>query len=228
MHLTIKEKINHHAYFSGIDSLEECLDKTHFSNYSKFIEYNYNSRGFRDTEWPENLSKAVWCIGDSFTVGIGQPFEEIWPRLLQKKIGKRCINISQDGCSNDIICERVKEIKNICDPYIIVIMWSYVSRRINQGKNVQYKETDFGDTADTENFLKNWKTVDSLGMKIIHTVVPNAFFNDKMIYIINKETKNKILYFEQIDYARDYHHFDFRTSDKITDLIKEKIKSFDN
>ena len=38
---------------SGSDSPEECLSKDHFLNYTKDISYNYNSRGFRDNEWPD-------------------------------------------------------------------------------------------------------------------------------------------------------------------------------
>ena len=73
---------------SGMDTLEECQDKDHYLSYTKDISYRYNSRGFRDHEWPEDLSDVVWCVGDSFTVGIGQPFEETWPQLLGKKLGK--------------------------------------------------------------------------------------------------------------------------------------------
>jgi hypothetical protein len=78
---------------SGMDTLEKCLDKDHYLSYTKDISYRYNSRGFRDHEWPEDLSDVIWCVGDSFTVGIGQPFEETWPNILQKQIGMRCLNL---------------------------------------------------------------------------------------------------------------------------------------
>ena len=38
---------------SGLDSYAACLDKKHFKSYPHKVEYRYNSRGFRDTEWPE-------------------------------------------------------------------------------------------------------------------------------------------------------------------------------
>jgi len=61
---------------TGMDTLELCLNKEYFKSYTKQISYRYNSKGFRDDEWPEDLSDVIWCVGDSFTVGIGQPFEE--------------------------------------------------------------------------------------------------------------------------------------------------------
>ena len=55
---------------SGIDSLKNCVNKQHFKSYPHPVEYQYNSRGFRDDTWPSNLEESIWCIGDSFTVGI--------------------------------------------------------------------------------------------------------------------------------------------------------------
>ena len=73
---------------SGIDSYEECKDKKHFKSYPYAVDYDYNSRGFRDSEWPEDidqLTHAIWCVGDSFTEGLGSPAEHAWPFLLQNQ-----------------------------------------------------------------------------------------------------------------------------------------------
>ena len=119
--LVNKNKINLKELESGLDSLEHCLNKAHFLDYKKPITYEYNSRGFRDQEWPNDLSDVVWCIGDSFTSGIGQPFEETWPKVLENKIKKRCINLGLDGCSNDHIAHMAKEIfatqEEFCEAY---------------------------------------------------------------------------------------------------------------
>ena len=138
-----------------MDTLEKCLDKDHYLSYTKDISYRYNSRGFRDHEWPEDLSDVIWCVGDSFTVGIGQPFEETWPKLLQKKLGERCLNLGEDGCSNDTIALRIKEIFKLHNPRLIVVMWSYLARRRIDGENVFHDKNDFGDDKDLVNFSKN-------------------------------------------------------------------------
>ena len=85
--LKIVSRIDLYSNTTGMDSPELCLDKEHYSNYKKKVEYQYNSRGFRDHEWPEDLSDVIWCVGDSFTEGLGQPFGETWPCLLQEKTG---------------------------------------------------------------------------------------------------------------------------------------------
>ena len=94
----------------GIDSLEHCLNLGYFRSYAKNIVYAYNSLGYRDEEWPSDLINHVWCVGDSFTVGLGQPYDETWPKLVEKQIGNRIINVSMNGASNDWISRRVQSI----------------------------------------------------------------------------------------------------------------------
>lgn len=117
---------------SGIDTLEKCLNPQHFLNYPHTVEYQYNSRGFRDAEWPktiEELQNAIWCVGDSFTVGIGSPYEFIWPQMLAKATGRRCINVSMDGASNNWISRRAQQIIKEITPSHMVVLWSYGHRR---------------------------------------------------------------------------------------------------
>lgn len=128
----LPSRVNQCWQYSGMDSFEHCLDKTHFEQYPHSITYNYNSRGFRDLEWPETLEElknAVWCVGDSFTVGLGSPLEHTWPWLLQKHTGFRTINISMDGASNNWIARKTIDILQKIKPQHIVIHWSYIHRR---------------------------------------------------------------------------------------------------
>lgn len=218
------EKTWQNTITSGLDSLTECLDKDHFRNYRKKITYNYNTNGFRDHEWPEDLSDVIWCVGDSFTVGIGQPFEETWPKLLQKKVGKRCLNLGEDGCSNDTIALRIKEIFKLHNPRLIVVMWSYLARRRINSENVPYDKNDFGDDKDMANFSKNFKIVNDLPINIINLLIPFGFNNIKLL----KEKYKNLIFTKQLDYARDHHHFDIKTSKHVINLIKEKIENLDN
>jgi hypothetical protein len=75
------------------------------------------------------LQRAVWCIGDSFTVGIGSPVEHTWSRILESTAGLRTINISMDGASNNWIARKTVEILQQITPQKIVIHWSYTPRR---------------------------------------------------------------------------------------------------
>jgi len=144
-----------------MDSEKSCLDRQHFENYAHPVEYSFNSRGFRDQEWPvgiDQLSDCVWCLGDSFTVGIGSPLEHTWPYLLSKKIQQRTINVSMDGASNDWIARKSRCILQEIKPKHMIIMWSYLSRREiqNTGLSDEQRRLQFDigslETKDTENF----------------------------------------------------------------------------
>jgi hypothetical protein len=107
------------------------LDPQHFRDYPHSIEYVYNSRGFRDAEWPQDLAtlrQAIWCVGDSFTVGVGQPFDHIWPQVLARALARRTINVSMDGASNAWIHRRAWDIISEVRPRCMVVMWSYTHR----------------------------------------------------------------------------------------------------
>jgi hypothetical protein len=115
-----------------IDSIDQCRDKNHFKQYPYEVIYQYNNRGFRDQAWPESMSElknSIWCVGDSFTVGIGSPVEHTWPWLLQKHSSRRTINVSLDGASNNWIARKVLSILQQINPQHVVIHWSYLHRR---------------------------------------------------------------------------------------------------
>jgi hypothetical protein len=237
--LILPKKIGWKSHYSGIDSLELCNDRHHFLNYSKKITYEYNSKGFRDHEWPTDLNDVIWCIGDSFTVGLGQPFEETWPSLLQKNIGRRCLNLGEDGCSNDTMSLRIKMINELYNPKLIIVMWSYFHRRRVKNNNVHYEKNTFSVDEDIKNFKKNFQIVDNLQKNTLHLLVPNAFINfehfTKKIFnklmlkynVLTEEQIKKILIYKQMDYSRDYHHFDIKTSECIVNLLMKKINDFD-
>ena len=202
----------------GMDSQELCMDLAHFRSYPKKINYRYNSRGFRDHEWPEDLSDVIWCVGDSFTVGIGQPFDETWPQVLQKKTNKRCLNIGEEGCSNDTISLRIQEINKLYNPKLIVVMWSYFNRRRVNGVNVQYDEREFSDEQDLRNFVSNYETVNSLPINVCNLTIPTPFSDEDAV----KKAYPDLNFVKHLDYARDYFHFDVKTSNGICDLILKK------
>ena len=209
---------------SGMDTLEKCRDKDHYLSYTKDISYRYNSRGFRDHEWPEDLSDVVWCVGDSFTVGIGQPFEETWPQLLGKKLGKTCLNIGEDRCANDTMALRIQEICKLHSPKLVVVMWSYFARRRVNGENVHHDRNHFGVDKDMANFSKNFKIVNELPTNIINLIIPLAFEDTEML----NENHPELRILKQLDYSRDHHHFDVKTGVGVCQLIIKKINEFDN
>lgn len=124
----LSSRIGQNDQYTGIDSLKYCNNRNHFKSYPHAIEYQYNSRGYRDQEWPADLNHAVWCLGDSFTVGVGSPVEHTWPYLLQQISGQRCINVSMDGASNNWILQKANDLLDQLQPDTIVIHLSYLHR----------------------------------------------------------------------------------------------------
>ena len=239
----VKDRINFSALYSGMDCAEDCFDKKHFENYTKKISYQYNSKGFRDDEWPDDLSNVTWCLGDSFTVGIGQPFEETWPQLLSKKIKKPCINLGQDGCSNDTLSLRATELVKTFKPSQIIIMWSFFHRRRINDIDEHFVAGDFGPIEDLINFEEDYLKTKKLPTKILHIFIPDIWEsnignkygqnNEGTKCLLSKRKKIKqsdidnIICFKQKDYGRDGFHYDIKTTKEIVDkIIEELTQSF--
>ena len=271
----LPSRANQHWQYSGIDSIEHCLNKDHFQSYPHSIEYAYNSRGYRDAEWPdtlEELKRAIWCFGDSFTVGIGQPFDHIWPQVLSKKLGRRIINVSMDGASNDWIVRKLNRVHEVIGPKNIVILWSYTHRRelpdadLHDEQRRLLSDRD-SPQQDDAHWIQLTEQVQNLDSCIVQATIPNfqstdfrelshhwskikdpawpdcprslAEFENLPEYI-KQELKsvfkcyNKfeysflnadvfpgdIIYIKkQLDWARDYHHFDLLTAQWLVDQI---------
>jgi len=227
---------------TGIDTKELCADKSHFLNYKKQIHYCYNSRGFRDDEWPDDLNQIydnAWCIGDSFTVGLGQPQEETWPYLVKNNIPELVFNVSLNGASNDWIARKTNYVIGYAKPKYIFIQWSYLHRRehpdssvCDEDRRLHYTHLSISDTAkdqrDFDNFIKNLNSIKHDAI-IVHSFVPGFADNAKLKFQIYGELdQRKLLYFpvvDPLDKARDGHHYDVLTAQKYVDLYLDKIKN---
>ena len=227
--LVLSSRINQCWDTSGLDSYEQCLDQQWYKSYPHQISYQYNSRGFRDSEWPsaiDDLQNSIWCIGDSFTVGLGSPIEHTWPYLLQKNTGKRTINISMDGASNDWIAGRVLEInKEIC-PNIIVTQWSYLHRREDysippgdhEDRRMRYTQKNSIGEKDHKNFIRNLNTIKNCNCKIIQSIIPYASTpEDQELSAILID--HNIIEISHQDWARDKHHYDIKTAQMFVDQV---------
>jgi hypothetical protein len=184
--LFLPSRVNQQWATSGIDSIDQCLNKQHFLDYPHSVDYCYNSRGFRDAEWPkiiEELQNAIWCVGDSFTVGIGSPYEFTWPQVLAKESGRRCINVSMDGASNNWISRRACQIIKEIAPKHMVVLWSYFHRRelpnINLSDEVRRIHSNKSDSTydNLMNFISCYSAVEHSAstIKLTHGIIPQAY-----------------------------------------------------
>ena len=267
---------------SGIDSRQLCIDRKHFDAYPYTVEYRYNSRGFRDNEWPdsiEELKNCIWCFGDSFTVGLGSPVEHTWVNILQQKIGIRCINVSMDGASNEWIARKINRVSEEINPRLIIVHWSYFHRTESKNTSLSDEARRIGYSDDIsvkyqlDNFINLRGTINNSSTQIIQSIIPdgspiytrNQFEKkindlkgtewpdliditpdefcsvDKSIkkeltkfgvldhviqYIENRYLLDDCIFVEQIDFARDSHHYDYLTAGKFVDSVMERINTF--
>ena len=226
-------RVNQRWTHSGIDRLVRCLDKTHYLTYPHKIDYKFNSRGFRDQEWPVDLldlQTSIWCVGDSFTEGLGSPIEHTWPYLLKEKTKINTINVSMDGASNNWISRKTVDILEQITPNIIVIQWSYFHRRENENtritaeyRTIHYELSEINDTeSDLTNFAECFDRVNNANKNsiVIHSAVPWA--SDQQSHQQYMQGSNVHLVIQE-DYARDSHHYDIKTSSKFVDYVIQQI-----
>lgn len=170
------------ATTSGIDSLLRCQDKNHFLTYPYEVFYQYNSRGFRDEEWPTTLDNVIWCLGDSYTVGIGSPLEHTWVKILEQKTSLRCINVSMDGASNYWIARKAQDIITNVSPSIICMHWTYLTRReknieaIDEDRRAQFGMNSIDHYDNNIEFLQLLVNLENYKgkTKIVHTILMNS------------------------------------------------------
>ena len=163
----------------GIDSREHCGNRVRFDSYAWPIEYVYNSRGFRDVEWPHTsteLKNAVWCVGDSFTSGTGCPESHRWSNKLQSQ-GYSTINVAMDGASNQWIARAVQQIDQAVSPANIVVMWSYTHRREQPDSNLDSAQRRLHYVKSTvaqdwQNFLDCRQQISDCKANIVEFAVP--------------------------------------------------------
>lgn len=169
------------------DTPELCSDRRWFDQYAWPITYEFNSRGFRDQEWPDDVQSATWCVGDSATVGVGQPLAHTWVQQLSQRLGQRCVNVSLTGASNAWILRKVLSVLTSVQPRRMIIQWSFLHRRENnietqadEDRQLHYDPDMNPDTAladDIELFRYMIQTVKTAAVytEIVHGLVPNAF-----------------------------------------------------
>jgi hypothetical protein len=275
----LPSRINQRWIYSGMDSPEKCANKKHFKNYPYQITYEYNSRGFRDAEWPstiDELKECIWCFGDSFTVGLGSPLEHTWVNYLQKETGHRCINISLDGASNRWILRKVSDVINLINPKNIVVHYSYTHRTESLDTSLSDEQRRLfslpnvsieSEVAELRSIIETYLSSNK-NTNIIQSFIPNANATPQIANIWNDisgeswpscptsfkdfieysneiktelknyfpneynsilacleitELTNNPIFVQQLDYARDYHHYDILTARNFVSQIIPKL-----
>lgn len=175
------------------------------------IDYRFNSRGFRDHEWPDNLDHVIWCIGGSELLGTGVAFDQACPRQLAQLTESKVIDVSIIGASNDWITRQFQNIKaGLGDSFkTALIQWSFSTR-----SELSLNDAKDQELIDLYNAIKmpNWpdiKGFDSLSMlddKIRQEIIDNPYF--AKISAMDGAAENGQIHYKKefvLDYAGAKH-----------------------
>lgn len=188
--LTIPSRANQNRKHIGIDRPEhpKIKDPAWFETYPHAVEYCYNSRGFRDQEWPDSLielKNSIWCLGDSFTVGLGSPQSHTWPQILEQTMQQRTINVSMDGASNSWMQRWAIKICEQIQPRIMIIHWSYLTRT---------EIPDSSDESDPDSLLNDEQRRLHYSPDLLDTTKAMRTFCDLVLDLENNKGHTRIIH----------------------------------
>jgi hypothetical protein len=215
-------------------------DLTEYYDYPYYIDYKFNSRGFRDTEWPNTVENKIWCVGDSATLGMGIPEEFRYSSLLPNTI-----NCSRILADNEWLHDNAINILQHASPRLVIMQWTYFHRNymgpekqknpkgsygeLIWGRMVNFKNLFIDqDKYDADYLLHVIKKVEEFNKtsNVIHLLTPN--FHDGFNFLSKvKDSVKHVIHIDWIDNSRDkYFHYGVQShrllSKKIVDLCNEK------
>lgn len=193
-----------------------------FNNYPKF-DYKFNSRGFRDEEWPEDISNVLWLVGDSGSMGVGVAYEDTFPVLLEKALDVRVIKACKINGNNYFdVFMYAKEVLTTIKPKVLIVQWSFLWRN-HIPKDPSIKTSNKMDVAATLSYIKNLEKI-SGNTKLVHLICPMIHCFGDFIKHLEKLNLN-VVYFEDIDLGRDNLHIGIEShkllSKAIVDFFNE-------
>lgn len=178
-------------------------DMDAYNNYPKF-EYKFNSRGFRDEEWPDNTDNVIWLVGDSGSMGVGVAYEDTYPVLIEKALNTRIIKACKLNGNNyfDVFMYAQDILKTI-KPKVLLVQWSFLWRN-HIPKDESVVVTDKQDVIATLGYIKNLEKIKG-DTRMIHLVCPMVHCFGDFINLL-KKLKVDTVYIDDVDLARDKMH----------------------
>lgn len=209
--LYVGNMVNENFLNYGLDTKVDADNRKvlGYDDYPYDIVYKFNSRGFRDKEWPHDLSECIWVVGDSHTMGIGLPEKFIFTMLLEKLTGKTVINCGFYSAFNIWISLAAQNILKEIKPKNLIVGWTHLSKKIRPDEPFEYSVEQLIHFQKCFNLCDVAKTTSN----VIYLSMPNTLKQDDMSYF--HKYKNYMGLVNQIDAARDGFHIGIETHKKI-------------
>jgi hypothetical protein len=214
------------------------------------VGYEFNSLGYRGPEFQrERGERAVVFIGDSNTMGVGMPWDELWTSLvtthLEQKWGTavRQFNLAWSGTGCDYVAMMVHQCIEMLKPDAVFVLWSFVTRMMwfaDTRRHVHFvpEYTPSANAKEHDAYLR--LLTDSQGF--FNYVRNFQFVNDRLqllntpYYWANLEQFSRTMLqdylpldryagrWHRVDFARDARHGGRMTHGGLADLMCEAIE----
>ena len=131
-------KSKYHKKTSGMDHPKEAyrLKADWYTYTTQDFDYKFNTWAFRGPEYAQYVGKSVnICLGDSFTVNVGESIDNSWCSQLAKNFDIPTLNLGMDGAGNDairLVYDRACKIFDVRDTFV---MYSFLHRRLDNNFN---------------------------------------------------------------------------------------------
>ncbi len=123
-------------YFDNFAMLDDELGYKLTNNFEGIYKqdhelfYSTNSQGLRDhefTDFPDEGTKRILAVGDSWTFGAGVKLFQTWPKQLEKILEKKgieseVINTGVNGYSTRIYSRVLKKFYHLYHPDIVIVL----------------------------------------------------------------------------------------------------------
>ena len=199
----IPDYVNLQCDTLGLDSLEHCRDKQHFSSYGPVL-YDFNKLGYRHGSHLDYRGDEILAVGDSFTLGLGVNREHTWPEQLSQLLDYPVLNFSMNGASNDWIARKTELLLKYFRPRCVIVHYSFTHRRENTRTDWTDSERTLCEPVNTDQQnIENWQANRNrliqacADIPLIHTAIVNWHPNAVPGVLVPSQT----------DWARDRFHY---------------------
>jgi len=144
----VPSMIDYQGQYSGMDTPGSnilAMSVKDFHDYPiQDFDYQYNSWGFRGEDFEQYIGEKVnICLGDSMAVNIGGPVEHGFCSQLAEHFDIPTLNFGMAAAGNDAIFKVYESAIRFFDVQNTFVMYSFLHRRLVDGKFEQHTYTDY-------------------------------------------------------------------------------------
>ena len=209
----------------GLDSIEHCFNKKHYTTYPDNINYSFNEIGYRHNSIKNYQGNEILAVGDSFTLGLGVNQSDCWSSQLENMLNYPVLNFSLNGASNDWIARKIKDLLKIFKPKCVIAHYSFSHRRERPWPDWNDDErTECDPLYSIEENFNNWYTnfnlINSYGVPVVHSFIPD--WHDQPVDYT--QLSGSIVPPVIIkDLARDGFHYGVKTHQSLADYFCKTV-----